>query len=86
MFGPIRVISNELLFGFSRVCPECGRTIHSNGEMYYDEGTEFGWSIGYWCPYDKQTFRIRTPKDKPLIDQLTANLDISTLPIWKHSP
>lgn len=86
MFGPIRVVSNDLLLGFSQVCPECGRTIQSTGEMYYDEGTKFGWSIGYWCPNDKETFRIWTPKDKPLLDQLSANLEISTLPIWNHSP
>lgn len=83
MSGPIRIAANNRLLGLTQKCPECGNQIRSNGKMYYEEGSGLGWFIGYWCPKDQETFRIWSPNDRPLLDELAKDIDISSLPIWE---
>lgn len=85
-FGPIRILQSERLLGLSRNCPECGGLIRSDGKLYFDEGTQFGWSIGYWCPTDRETLRIWSPADNALIQELTRGVDVSSLPVWDEGP
>jgi len=86
MFGPIHVATDDRLLGLTQKCPDCGRQIYSNGKMYYEDDSAVEWSIGYWCPYDKEMIRIWTPNDKPLLDEVTKDIDISSLPILGAPP
>ncbi|MDQ2798168.1 MAG: hypothetical protein M3Y13_00815 [Armatimonadota bacterium] len=74
-----KVATSDYLKGLTRRCPECGRTMTSNGEMYLDDGRT-RWYVGFWCPYDREDFPIWAPELEPVIQQAAEGLDIGSLP------
>jgi hypothetical protein len=77
-----RVLRDGRAAGFVRTCPECGRQMTSLPELYYDEDGMAKWFIGFYCPYDDDTFPIWAPEYEALIDEITAGVDMSKLPLW----
>ena len=77
-----RVLKDQRAAGLVRRCPECGAQMTSLPEMYYDEDGVPGWSIGFYCPNDDETFPIWAPSYQPLIDEVTKGVDVESLPLW----
>jgi hypothetical protein len=80
-----RVLRDDRARAISTRCPECNRELHGNGELYFDEGLAAGWTIGFYCPYDREVFPIWTPEFEPFLEEATRNVDTAALPLfdWK---
>ncbi len=77
-----RVLRDERAAGLVRTCPDCGTRMTSLPEVYYDEDGVPGWSIGFYCPNDDDTYPIWAAKYQRLIDEITRGVDIQSLPLW----
>jgi hypothetical protein len=74
MDQPDREVKSDLLLGLSLACPECGTPMKSTGKMYYSPVIK-DWLIEYWCPYDRQLFKIYTPETHSLSRKLAGHTD-----------
>ena len=76
MNQPDREVKSDLLLGLSIACPECGAALQSTGKMVYSPVIK-DWLIEYWCPYDRQLFKIYTPETYSLSRKLAGSTDES---------
>ncbi|SNT12815.1 hypothetical protein SAMN06265795_114122 [Noviherbaspirillum humi] len=74
-----KMATSDRLLGLTRECPECGRQIQSNGQMYFDFVTH-DWYIGFWCPVEKEVSSCWRPEYQPLIDEVSNGLEFDSLP------
>ncbi|SNT12835.1 hypothetical protein SAMN06265795_114123 [Noviherbaspirillum humi] len=77
--GRRKMATSDRLLGLSMACPGCDRQITSNGHMYYTAFLK-SWSIGFWCPVEKEVFPCWRPEYQSLINEVAAGLDIESLP------
>jgi hypothetical protein len=78
-----RVSRDDRVAGIVRRCPECGTEMRSLPELYWDDESLVRiWSIGFFCPEDRETFPIWAPEYQALIDEVTKDVDIESLPLW----
>jgi hypothetical protein len=74
-----RIAKSDRVLGLSKICSDCGNRIESNGELLYSPDMGW-WSIGYWCPYDREVMWSHSRDTAALIDEITKNIDIESLP------
>jgi len=77
-----RVLRDERVAGIVRTCPDCGNDMTSLPELYYDQDGVPGWSVGFYCQYDRETIPVWAPEYEALIEESTSGVDIDALPLW----
>lgn len=82
-----RVLRDDRVAGIVRRCPECNKEMRSLPELYCDGESRF-WTVGFFCPEDRETFATWAPEYQALIDEVTRGVDIKSLPLWAegHRP
>ncbi len=85
-FAKCRVLVAPQLRGLKRDCPDCGQPMQSTGRMYFQpDWSERLWRVGFWCPKDQNTVLSYFHEWLPLLDALSAGVDVSKLPKWDRS-
>ena len=67
-----REVKSDRLLGLAVACPQCGAAMQSTGKMYYSPVIK-DWLVEYWCPCDRQLFKIYTPETYSISRELASD-------------
>jgi len=67
-----REVKSDRLLGLAVACPQCGAAMQSTGKMYYSPVIK-DWLVEYWCPCDRQFFKIYTPETYSISRELASD-------------
>ena len=70
---------SEKLLPLTHECSECDATLTATGKMYYDSRRKY-WLIEYWCPHDRELFRIWSANRDALTRAIAQDFVLDELP------
>jgi hypothetical protein len=84
-FAGHRRLSDDRLLRATASCPDDGMPLAPTGDAYSPYGSDDPgrhWRVAFRCPlHPDETLRIWSPELQPLLDEVLAGVDTSTLPI-----